>query len=258
MTLTHPHGQIYGYPYLTPRAAVMLREARAHRRAHRRQSVHRHPRPRGGRRQPHHRQNRAVHRVRSVRGPVAGRGAHLPEPVRAQPRRPVRRRAGRLRADLPRRARPVRPDVSDCAALHFGAASIRRHSRTARRLLPRRADVGAAQRDQAEVPGRFRVGDGRVHQRHHPGERGRSGCGSSNERDQVRSAGPDQPDRRTHRLQPGFRAADRAARTHGGDLRARRQRRGRRCAATWRTATSASRSTPPRATCRTGPVMWPE
>jgi UDPglucose--hexose-1-phosphate uridylyltransferase len=30
VTLTHPHGQIYGYPYLPPRAAVMLREARAH------------------------------------------------------------------------------------------------------------------------------------------------------------------------------------------------------------------------------------
>jgi UDPglucose--hexose-1-phosphate uridylyltransferase len=31
VTLTHPHGQIYGYPYLAPRAAEMLREARAHR-----------------------------------------------------------------------------------------------------------------------------------------------------------------------------------------------------------------------------------
>jgi UDPglucose--hexose-1-phosphate uridylyltransferase len=30
VTLTHPHGQIYGYPYLTPRAAGMLRAARAH------------------------------------------------------------------------------------------------------------------------------------------------------------------------------------------------------------------------------------
>jgi UDPglucose--hexose-1-phosphate uridylyltransferase len=30
VTLNHPHGQIYGYPYLPPRAAVMLREARAH------------------------------------------------------------------------------------------------------------------------------------------------------------------------------------------------------------------------------------
>jgi UDPglucose--hexose-1-phosphate uridylyltransferase len=30
VTLTHPHGQIYGYPYLPPRAEVMLREARAY------------------------------------------------------------------------------------------------------------------------------------------------------------------------------------------------------------------------------------
>ena len=30
VTLSHPHGQIYGYPFLPPRAAVMLREARAH------------------------------------------------------------------------------------------------------------------------------------------------------------------------------------------------------------------------------------
>ena len=30
VTLTHPHGQIYGYPHLPPRAALMLREARAH------------------------------------------------------------------------------------------------------------------------------------------------------------------------------------------------------------------------------------
>jgi UDPglucose--hexose-1-phosphate uridylyltransferase len=31
VTLTHPHGQIYGYPYLTPRTAVMLQQAREHR-----------------------------------------------------------------------------------------------------------------------------------------------------------------------------------------------------------------------------------
>jgi UDPglucose--hexose-1-phosphate uridylyltransferase len=34
VTLTHPHGQIYGYPYLTPRTAVMLRQAREHRTRH--------------------------------------------------------------------------------------------------------------------------------------------------------------------------------------------------------------------------------
>lgn len=31
VTLTHPHGQIYGYPFLTPRTAVMLDQAREHR-----------------------------------------------------------------------------------------------------------------------------------------------------------------------------------------------------------------------------------
>ena len=34
VTLTHPHGQIYGYPYLTPRTDVMLGQAREHRMLH--------------------------------------------------------------------------------------------------------------------------------------------------------------------------------------------------------------------------------
>lgn len=34
VTLTHPHGQIYGYPYLTPRTAAMLSQAREHRKRH--------------------------------------------------------------------------------------------------------------------------------------------------------------------------------------------------------------------------------
>ncbi|BBZ27394.1 galactose-1-phosphate uridylyltransferase [Mycolicibacterium madagascariense] len=34
VTLTHPHGQIYGYPYLTPRTAHMLAAARAHAERH--------------------------------------------------------------------------------------------------------------------------------------------------------------------------------------------------------------------------------
>jgi UDPglucose--hexose-1-phosphate uridylyltransferase len=34
VTLSHPHGQIYGYPYVTPRSAIMLREARAYRARH--------------------------------------------------------------------------------------------------------------------------------------------------------------------------------------------------------------------------------
>lgn len=34
VTLAHPHGQIYGYPYLTPRTAAMLDQARRHRVTH--------------------------------------------------------------------------------------------------------------------------------------------------------------------------------------------------------------------------------
>ncbi|ORB85451.1 galactose-1-phosphate uridylyltransferase [Mycobacterium kansasii] len=34
VTLTHPHGQIYGYPYPTPRTAIMLHQAREHRNRH--------------------------------------------------------------------------------------------------------------------------------------------------------------------------------------------------------------------------------
>jgi UDPglucose--hexose-1-phosphate uridylyltransferase len=34
VTLTHPHGQIYGYPFVPPRSANMLREARAYRARH--------------------------------------------------------------------------------------------------------------------------------------------------------------------------------------------------------------------------------
>ncbi len=34
VTLNHPHGQIYGYPYLTPRTAAMLGQAREHRMCH--------------------------------------------------------------------------------------------------------------------------------------------------------------------------------------------------------------------------------
>src|ERR1700739_1751435 len=34
VTLTHPHGQIYGYPFLTPRTAAMVGQAREHRMRH--------------------------------------------------------------------------------------------------------------------------------------------------------------------------------------------------------------------------------
>ena len=84
---------------------------------------------------------------------------------------------------------------SALAALHFGAASVRRHRRAARGLLPRRADVDSAKRHQAEVSGRIRIGDGRVHQRRHPRKRRPATTGGVGDGMSLRSTGQDQPDR---------------------------------------------------------------
>ena len=43
MTLGHPHGQIYAYPFVTPRTALMLRSLAAHQDAHRRREPLRRP-----------------------------------------------------------------------------------------------------------------------------------------------------------------------------------------------------------------------
>ena len=44
VTLGHPHGQIYAYPFVTPRTELMLRSAAEHRAAHRPQPLRRRPR----------------------------------------------------------------------------------------------------------------------------------------------------------------------------------------------------------------------
>ena len=84
VTLTHPHGQIYGYPFLTPRTAEMLRQAQAYRSREWPQPVWRPPRAGALRRQPRRHAHRTLHRLRAVRRPLASGSAHLPEPVRAQ------------------------------------------------------------------------------------------------------------------------------------------------------------------------------
>ena len=50
VTLQHPHGQIYGYPLVTPRTATMLARAAEHRERTGRPAAARHPRRRAGRR----------------------------------------------------------------------------------------------------------------------------------------------------------------------------------------------------------------
>src|SRR5262249_49412919 len=59
-------------------------------------------------------------------------------------------------------------------------------------LLPRRIDVRAAQRYQAEIPRKFGVGDGRVHQRRDTGEHRQTPAGgvTTNTGRTVRYAAP--------------------------------------------------------------------
>ncbi len=86
VTLTHPHGQIYGYPFLTPRTAEMLRQAQAHRdrvTAPTCSPTSSRARLTDGSRD--HRPHRPVHRVRPVRRPLAGGSPHLSKSIRAQP-----------------------------------------------------------------------------------------------------------------------------------------------------------------------------
>ena len=114
---SHPHGQIYAYPYLTPRVEKMLGVRPPAPRGHRWRPVRRGGRRRAVRPPGGHRQ-RALDGVRPGRHALALRGAVLPDP--AGPRHAVahRRRAGRLRRGLPRRPGPVRPPLGHADALH--------------------------------------------------------------------------------------------------------------------------------------------
>ena len=106
VTLTHPHGQIYAYPYVTPRTAQLLGRRRAHRAAtggNLLADVLAAERRAGD---PGRRCGRALDRLRARRGALAGRGAPRPAPRRARPAGARRRRARRAGARLPGAAAP--------------------------------------------------------------------------------------------------------------------------------------------------------
>ena len=117
MTLSHPHGQIYAYPYLPPRVEKILASVRRHREAT------------GG--------DLFAEVVAAERsGPrvvtanehwtafvpaataLALRGAAVPDPAGAGHPLAHRRGAGRLRRRLPRRPGPVRPPHGHAHAVH--------------------------------------------------------------------------------------------------------------------------------------------
>ena len=117
VTLPHPHGQIYAYPYITPRTASLL--ASIDREGAR--PVRPDPRVRARLRARHPR-GRALDRLRAVRRPLAARGAPAAAPPRRGLRRDDRCRARRARAAVPaaaaRRRRALRLPDPYIAAWH--------------------------------------------------------------------------------------------------------------------------------------------
>ncbi len=168
VTLNHPHGQIYGYPFVTPRTRSMLDAARRYR-------------DRTGRdvfadrlAQELAEDCRVVtsseHWVAFV--PFAAR---WPVEVHLYPRRPV--------PDLPALDEAARDDfahvylevlqrdgraVRRTAPLHLGLAPGAGAGRPGPRLAAPRGLLGEAGREQAEVPGRVGVRHGGLHQRRRP------------------------------------------------------------------------------------------
>ena len=128
---THPHGQIYAYPFVTPRTGSSCSRRRAHRAAHRRQPVRRRARaerPAGTRVVPATSTGR-----RSSRPPPAGRTRCTCPRTAASPTcRPRRRRA--------RRARPT--STSTCCAGSTGCSTAPA-ARTSPAGTRRRSATGA-------------------------------------------------------------------------------------------------------------------
>ena len=87
VTLRHPHGQIYAYPFVTPRTRAQLDSGAATARAPAATSTTTSSPPSSPTAGVVRDGVRALGRVRAVRRALAGRGAPLPAPRRAGPRR---------------------------------------------------------------------------------------------------------------------------------------------------------------------------
>jgi len=178
VTLSHPHGQIYGYPFVPPRFFRAGESARRHR-------------DRVGTclqcdlleselKADLRIVSETAHWVSYV--PFAAR---WPYEVRVVPREHVPDLAALsdgqrddLAGMVSRCVAPLRRTVRHARALHRRLAAGAGTARS-RRLAPRRRDLHhPAGTRQAEVPRRFRVGCGHVDQRHRPGNRRRAvACG---------------------------------------------------------------------------------
>ena len=166
---SHPHGQIYAYPFVTPRTRRMLAVGRRRRRTGR-QPVRRRAGRRAGRRVAGGGRRTSTGR-RSCPRPRAGRSRCTCTRTGRCPTSPAlaRRRARRVRAALPRRAAPPRRHVRRCRC-RTSRPGTRRRSGSDRDLAYLHLQLFSIRRapGQAEVPRRVGVGHGRVRQRRTP------------------------------------------------------------------------------------------
>ena len=163
VTLHHPHGQIYAYPFVAPRTARQLDVARAH--------------------QEHTGECRTCSIVaaeaegervvatapgwllRSLRGPLAVRGPPVPDPPPARPPGPGGRRARRPGGAAQGRPRPVRRALRPAVALYAdlppgaGAARPRPGPRPPGGVLDQEDGDGAQVPGLQRVRGRMFIND---------------------------------------------------------------------------------------------------
>ena len=168
VTLGHPHGQIYAYPFVTPLTRRMLGSARRHR-----ERTWRNlfadvlaAEVADGSRVVHETEHWVAFVPAAARWPVE---VHL-YPRRQVPDLPAldRRRAGRPGRRLPQPAPDPRRPVRRAAALHRRLAPGTRAGRPRPGPPAPRAVLGEAGRAQAQVPRRVGVRHGRVDQRRDP------------------------------------------------------------------------------------------
>ena len=119
VTLHHPHGQIYAFPFVTPRTGQMVTQAREYAFHHAGGNlfddlVAAELQAADADRDP----QRALDRVGARGGALAVRGADLPRRPGARPDRRQRGGPGRVRAAVPGRAAPVRRAVRPARAVH--------------------------------------------------------------------------------------------------------------------------------------------
>ena len=112
VTLGHPHGQIYAYPFTTPRTALMLRSLAAHKEATGGENLFDDGRrPGAGGRLAGRPVERPLGGLRAVRRALAVRGPPVPAPPRARPARPRRGRPHRVPQGLSGTLEALRPDL---------------------------------------------------------------------------------------------------------------------------------------------------